>query len=131
MSKIDFLLISPQGTLFEGPVTMVVAEGREGQLGILPDHIPLTTPLKSGPLKVKEEQKETLFGVYGGFLEVKEDRIVVLAPDADRPEDVTLEEAKQEKANLEQALSEHPTEEERRNLEQKLARAKLQIKIAR
>ncbi len=131
MPEIDFLLISPQGLVFEGPVEMIVTEGREGQLGILPDHIPLTTPLKSGPLKVKEKQKERLFGVYGGFLEVKEDRVVVLARNVDSPGDVALEEVKKEKANLEEALSEKLTDEERRNLEEKLMRAKLQIKIAR
>lgn len=129
MSEIDFLLISHDGVVFEGPVTMVIAEGREGQLGILPDHIPLTTPLKSGPLKVKEKQKERLFGVYGGFLEVKEDRIVVLAQDVDRPEDVKLEDAKREKARLQEALSENLSDEERRNLEQKLVRVETQIEI--
>lgn len=131
MPEIDFLLISPQGVVFEGPVAMIVAEGREGQLGILPDHIPLTTSLKNGPLKVKEDQKERLFGVYGGFLEVKEDRVVVLARDIDTPANVQLEEAKEEKARLEEALSEKLTDEERRNLEEKLMRVKLQIKIAR
>ncbi len=131
MAEMNFLLISPQGLVFEGPVAMIVAKGREGQLGILPDHIPLTTPLKSGLLKVKERQKERLFGVYGGFLEVKEDRVAVLARDVDTPANIQLEEAKKEKANLEEALSQKLTDEERRNLEEKLMRAKLQIKIAR
>jgi F-type H+-transporting ATPase subunit epsilon len=109
---------------------MIVAQGQEGELGILPNHIPFTTPLDVGPLKVKIGQEERLFGVYGGFLEVKEDRIVVLSTDVDRPEDVVLEEAEKKRTKLEETLSGEVTDNERADLERRLARVKTQIKIA-
>lgn len=130
MSQIIFSLIAVEEVVYEDPVDMVVAEGQVGQLGILPEHIPLITPLKMGPLKVKVGEEERLFAVYGGFLEVKEDRVVVLARGVDRPEDVSVEDAKRERAKLEEALTGELTDEERRDLEGELKRVETQILIA-
>lgn len=130
MSQINFSLIAAEEVVYEGLVDMVVAEGQVGQLGILPEHIPLITPLKIGPMKVKVGEEERLFAVYGGFLEVKEDRVVVLARDVDRPEDVSVEETKRERAKLEEALTGELTDEERRDLEGELKRVETQILIA-
>lgn len=130
MTKINFSLISPEGVVFEDQVDMVVAKGREGELGILPAHIPFTTALKIGPLKVKINGGEKLFGVYGGFLEVKEDQVVVLSKEVDSPEDVDLKAAESERTKLEEELSGELEANKRAAINRRLKRVETQILIA-
>jgi len=74
------LLLTPEGTLFEGEVRMVIVKGTEGELGILPGHAPLISRLLPGPVRVKLPQgDEREFQLAGGLLQVSPERVLILA----------------------------------------------------
>ncbi len=89
------VLVTAQERLYDGPAEMVNAPGGEGQLGILPHHAPLLTTLKAGELRVRNGGVDESIFVAGGFLEVNDNTVTILADDAERAADID-EEAAQE-----------------------------------
>ena len=72
-------IITPDSTLFNGEATLVVVPGIDGQIGILNNHAPLVSSLVKGVVKVKHNDKEDLFDIHGGVVEVSSNKITVLA----------------------------------------------------
>ena len=72
-------IITPDSTLFKGEATLVVVPGFDGQIGILNNHAPLVSSLVKGIVKVKHNDKEELFDIPGGVVEVSSNKITVLA----------------------------------------------------
>jgi F-type H+-transporting ATPase subunit epsilon len=83
----------------------VVAPGIEGDLGVLPRHIPLLTPLRTGEIMVRNEGREEFFFVSGGFLEVLPDKVVILADVAERAEDIDEARAQEARKSAQEALA--------------------------
>jgi F-type H+-transporting ATPase subunit epsilon len=81
-------LVTPERLAFAEDVDMVVVPGIDGQLGILPHHTPLITALGVGELKVRQGGTEQIFGVSGGFVEVRPDRVVVMADLAEHSDEI-------------------------------------------
>jgi F-type H+-transporting ATPase subunit epsilon len=75
-------VISPEQTLYEGDATSVVAPAYDGELGILAGHAPLMTLLGRGTLRVTRGEEERRFHVEGGFLQVVDDQVRVVAEKA-------------------------------------------------
>jgi len=86
-------IITAEKLVYSDEVSSVVAPGSAGQLGILPNHAPLLTSLKPGELKVLKEGEESNIAVSGGFLEVLQNVVTILADTAERAEDIDLERA--------------------------------------
>jgi F-type H+-transporting ATPase subunit epsilon len=93
MPSIQVEIVTAERVVYTGEATEVVAPGSEGQLGILPHHAPLMTSLAPGELIVREERQETVMAVSGGFIEVRPDRIIILADQAERAEEIDIERA--------------------------------------
>jgi len=85
-------------------VDMVIAPGSEGLLGILPRHAPLLTALAYGELRVKRGSVEESLAIGGGFMEVRPDRVTVLADTAERAEEIDLERAQVARRRAEERL---------------------------
>ena len=79
MATIKLDIVSAERLVFSEDVTEVVAPGVAGQLGILPHHAPLMTMLQPGELLVRKDGEEVVLAISGGFLEVRPDRVIVLA----------------------------------------------------
>ena len=79
MSSLRLDIVTAERVVYSEDVDMVIAPGVEGQLGILPHHAPLMTILQSGELRVKKGEAEDSLAISGGFLEVRPDRVIVLA----------------------------------------------------
>ena len=75
-------IISPEESVYDGDADTVVAPAFDGQIGILPRHAPLMTLLGEGPLTLKTGGSERLFDVRGGFLQVVNDTVSVVAEHA-------------------------------------------------
>ncbi len=76
--KLD--VITPEKIVYSNDVTSIVAHGTSGYLGVLAHHTPLVTSLEPGPLKITEAgEKEVTFSLDGGFMEVRGNKVVVLA----------------------------------------------------
>ena len=86
-------IVTAEKIIYSDEVSSVVAPGTAGQLGILPNHAPLLTSLKPGELRILKEDKEVNIAVSGGFLEVLQNVVTVLADTAERAEDIDVERA--------------------------------------
>jgi F-type H+-transporting ATPase subunit epsilon len=100
-------IVTPERKVYAEEANMIVVKGVAGELGILPNHIPLVTPLKIAPITVKRQgQKDQIIAVNGGFMEVRKDKVVILAESAELPEQIDLDRAKSAKERAEKRLAE-------------------------
>ncbi len=81
-------IITADRILFDGEADVVVAPGTEGQMAVLPHHAALMTALDPGELRYRDPQGETFLAISGGFMEVRDNRVVVLADSAERAEEI-------------------------------------------
>lgn len=123
MSTFLLEIVTPERKVYASEVDMVVVTGVEGQLGILPHHIPLVTPLKIAPVKVKKGNTEELIAVNGGFIEVRKDKVVILAESAEMSSQIDIDRAQAAKERAEQRLSAKTSEVDHRRAELALQRA--------
>ncbi len=93
MSTIRLDIVTAERLVFSEDVEAVVAPGVEGQLGILPHHAPLMTMLQPGELMVRKDGEEESMFISGGFLEVRGDKVIVLADTAEKAEEIDIERA--------------------------------------
>lgn len=106
MSTLRLEILTIERRVFEDDVSMVIAPGSEGMLGILPHHIPLLTALTFGELQIKKEgEEDQFFAISGGFMEVLPDRVIVLADAAERAAEIDLARAEAARQRAEERLS--------------------------
>jgi len=98
-------VITPEGKVYEDDVDMVIAPGSEGYLGILPHHAPLLTGLGPGEFRVKKSGTEEVLAVFGGFMDVRGDRVVVLTEAAEPAEEIDAQRAEEARQRAQQALA--------------------------
>ena len=97
-------IVTPERLAYEDDVDMVLVPGIDGELGILPHHTPLVSLLGVGELTIRKGGEEELFAIAGGFLQVRPDKVVVMAETADLDSDIDLEKAKAARDEAEKAL---------------------------
>ena len=97
-------IVTPERLAYEGDVDAVVCPGIEGELGVLPHHAPLLTTLGVGELRIRTGGQEEYFAIAGGFLQVRPDKVVVMAETADMASEIDLEKAQEARRKAEQAL---------------------------
>jgi F-type H+-transporting ATPase subunit epsilon len=93
MATMQLDIITAEKVVYSDEVEALLAPGIEGELGILPHHAALMTMLQPGELMVRKDGQETFLAVTGGFLEVMENKVSVLADAAERSEDIDEERA--------------------------------------
>lgn len=117
-------IVSPEELLYSGEVRMVVARGVDGEIGILPLHTPLVTVLDIGVLRLKFGDRWEYVAVHGGYLEVREDKVTVLADSAELASKIDVARAEEAKKRAELMLAEsRGSEEEFYEAEKALRRA--------
>ena len=131
MSSLKLDIVTAERMVYSEDVDAVIAPGIEGQLGILPHHAPLMTTLQAGELRVRKGGEEVSLAISGGFLEVRPDRVVVLADAAERAEEIDVARAEEAKRRAEQRLTERraPGVDEAR-VEVALRRALIRLTVA-
>ena len=97
-------IVTPERQAFSEQVDSVVCPGIEGELGILPHHTPLVSLLGVGELTIRKGGSEETFAIAGGFLQVRPDKVVVMAETADLAAEIDLDKAQQARAEAERAL---------------------------
>jgi F-type H+-transporting ATPase subunit epsilon len=102
---INLDIVTPEKLVFSGNVDYVSVPGVDGELGILPHHSPLITMLQPGELRIRKENEEVCLAVGGGYLEVKPDRIIILADIAERDDLIDVQRAEEAKRRAEEALA--------------------------
>lgn len=129
MSSIRLDIVTAERLVYSEDVDVVVAPGIDGELAILPRHAPLMTALQPGELRVKQSGEEFSLAVTGGFLEVRPDRVTVLADAAERAEEIDIERAEEAKRRAEEQLSKSITETDLARAEAALHRSLIRIKV--
>ncbi len=130
---IRFEFISQERILLQEDVNMVIAPGASGVLGILPRHAPLMAVIVPGELVVKKEsQEDRYYAVGGGFMEVRPDKVILLARSGESAEEIDLARAQEARQRAEELLAagEMDSAERRRVMELALRRSRVRLKVA-
>lgn len=98
-------VITPERKVYEEDVDMVIAPASEGYVGILPHHAPLFTTLGPGEFRVKRGGVEEALAVFGGFMDVRGDRVVVLTDAAEHAEEIDAGRAQEARDRAQRALA--------------------------
>ncbi|MCT8140107.1 F0F1 ATP synthase subunit epsilon [Anaerobacillus sp. CMMVII] len=104
MKTMNVSVVTPDGKVFDGDVEMVSVQTINGGLGILPNHIPLVTPLTIGAVRIKKDSEITLVAITGGLMEVRGDQVSILAESAELPSDIDVARARASKERAERRL---------------------------
>lgn len=117
--------------LDEPEADMIVLPGSEGVLGVLPRHTPLLTTLDIGELRIKKGDQETVLAVYGGIVEIRPDKVVVLADMAESADEIDLEAAEAARRRAQEMMRKGPPPDELAVISQELRRAELAVRVLR
>jgi F-type H+-transporting ATPase subunit epsilon len=131
MDTIKLDVVTAERVVYTDDVDIVIAPGIDGQLGILPHHSPLMTILQPGELIARKSNEEFSMAVSGGFLEVRPDRVIILADSAERAEEIDITRAEEAKKRAEQRLDEkYVLETDGARAEAALRRSLIRIRVA-
>ena len=97
-------IVTPEKLAYSDMVDAVVLPGIEGELGLLPHHAPLVSMLGLGELRIRKGTEVESFAIVGGFLQVRPDKVVVMAEMADMASEIDLEKAAEARRDAERAL---------------------------
>ncbi len=122
-------IVSAEQQIFSGLVSMIVAAGSEGDVGIAYGHAPLLTSLKPGPIRIiKQDGEEDIYYISGGYLEVQPHSVTVLADTALRAEDMDEAAALQAKEDAEKNITNKGAEFDYSSAAIQLAEASAQLR---
>jgi F-type H+-transporting ATPase subunit epsilon len=132
MGTIHLDIVTLERVVVSEDVDYVSAPGIDGVLGILPRHEPLLTALAFGELRYKKGAEEFSFAIGGGFMEVRPDKVTVLADSADHADQIDQQAAEEARRRAQELLAQKPESDvEAARLEHSLRRAELQLRVAR
>jgi F-type H+-transporting ATPase subunit epsilon len=116
--------------LSQDGVDEIVAPGVDGEFAVLPQHAAFITILAPGELRLLRGNDEDVMAITGGFFEVRDDRVVVLADAAERVDEIDVARAEAARARAEQSLRERPETVDLAAAEASLRRALARLKVA-
>jgi F-type H+-transporting ATPase subunit epsilon len=123
----DVAIVDPEKELWSGEADFVVARSEDGEIGILPGHAPFLGVLKYSKLKVQAGNDVIVFAVHSGFIEVKDNRVSVLARAAEVASDIDVARARNQAEQARQRLQQEAEDDEAKYA---LARAEARLMAA-
>ncbi len=128
MKTIKVTIVSAEKELYSGDVTFFAGTAVTGEIGVYPGHVPTLAMLKPGQVRLTlEGDKEEVFWISGGLLEVQPTQIIVLADSAERAGDLDLEAAQKAKAEADKMMSSQDKEFDSAQAQMELNIAKSQL----
>ncbi len=130
--KIKLEVVTPTGSVVSEEVDIVTAPGIDGEFGVLANHAPLLSTIKTGSLSYQQGNTSEIFMVSGGFCEVSNNKITFLVESAERGADIDVDRALKARERAEKRLSEAQRQQENINsarAEAALQRALTRIKV--
>jgi F-type H+-transporting ATPase subunit epsilon len=132
-TEFEVALVTPEGTVYEGPVDMVIVPGAAGEIGVLARHAPLVAMLKAGSTRIHAGGGPVLEYATGpGFFRVERNRALALVDDAVDTRAIDVERAEQQLAEAQEDLERVDAGEldaDRWQIEQRLRHAKNQLAV--
>ncbi|GIO26866.1 F0F1 ATP synthase subunit epsilon [Ornithinibacillus bavariensis] len=130
MKTLTVSVVTPDGPVLEDTYEMVSCKAENGELGILPGHIPLVAPLAISAVRLKRDSSEDKLAINGGFLEVRPDKVTILAQSAEKPSDIDIARAEAAKERAEKRLNSNDDHIDRLRAELALRRAVNRLDVA-
>jgi F-type H+-transporting ATPase subunit epsilon len=131
MATIKLEIVTPEAKTYSDDVDMVTLTGSEGEMGILPQHMPLMTQLVAGEIIAKKGTETIFLAVGDGFVQVTGEKISVLTDMAIRAENIDEAKAEEARQRAEARLAEKLTDEDAAMVSATLAHSLAQLKVKR
>ncbi len=129
MPTLKLEIVTAERQVYADDVNVVIAEGTEGQMAILPNHAPLITMLAPGELVIRKDSDEMYMAISGGFLEVRPDKVIVLADACERSDEIDVERAMEAKKRAEERLKSLTPETDSARAEAALRRSLARLRV--
>jgi len=130
MATFKLEIVTAEKMVFSDKVSALIAWGVEGQLGILPHHAPLMTMLQPGDLMIRKDKGEEYLAISGGFLEVRPDKVIILADACERVDEIDIARAEEAKKRAQETLKVAPLTVDAAVAEAALRRSIARLKVA-
>lgn len=124
-------VVTPEKTLIDTEADELIAPTTTGEIAILPQHVPLVTQMAAGILTIKHNGKNEVLAVDGGFLQISEKEIIVLADYAVSGKDVSASQAEDAKRAAEKAMKDVKSEIELETLQDEIRRENLKLRVSK
>ena len=131
MATMQFEIVTAEGVLYSDEVDGIVAPGIDGELGVLPNHASLLTVLKPGELRILKGNEETDVVVTGGFLEVLDNKVTVLADAAERSEEIDIARAEEAIARAQERVASSTSDMDLARALASIRRGEARLQVAR
>jgi len=130
MATFKLEIVTAEKMVYSDEVSALIVWGVEGQLGILPHHAPLMTMLQPGDLLIRKDKEEEILAVSGGFLEVRPDKVIVLAEACERVDEIDIAHAEEAKKRAQETMKAGPLTADAAVAEAALRRSLARLKVA-
>jgi F-type H+-transporting ATPase subunit epsilon len=130
MATFKLEIVTAERMVFSEEVSALIAWGMEGQLGILPHHAPLMTMLQPGDLMIRKDKEEEYLAISGGFLEVRPDKVIILADACERVDEIDIARAEEAKRRAQETMKAAPLTAQAASAEAALRRSLARLKVA-
>ncbi|HBH11716.1 MAG TPA: F0F1 ATP synthase subunit epsilon [Clostridiales bacterium] len=104
MAKLMLEIVTPDKMFYKEEAEMVIVRGSEGEMGILFDHEPFVTPLDIGTIRIKNNGQFKIAALSQGYLQITEEKVVILSDTAEWPEEIDIERAEKARERAEKRL---------------------------
>ncbi len=132
MSDKTFVLtvVTPERRVFQETVNMVIVHTVDGEMGVLPGHIPLIAPLAIGPMRIKTGDDEHKAAINGGFIEVTAEQVIILSESAEMAEEIDVVRAEAARQRALARLGKKQADIDYARAQSALQRAIVRLKVA-
>lgn len=127
--KLRLQIVTPVKSVFDGEVDMVIMQTTEGQIGVLTGHAPVTTILGLGSMRVYDGEKVDYFAVFGGFCEINQQGVTVLADVAEHASEIDEERARQAKERAERRIKERESDLDEKRVKNALRKSLVRLEL--
>lgn len=129
--KLILEILTPEGEILKEEVDEIIAPTVDGEIGILPNHVPLVAQILPGELRVKKSGKTSSYAITGGYIEVLNNNVTILGEYAVRADSIELAKAEEAKKKAENRMKEKVSAQDFAEIEAQLRRSILELKIGR
>ncbi len=130
MPTMKLEIVTAERQVYSEEVTTIIAEGIDGQMTILPKHAPLITMLAPGALTIRKDGDEIIMAISGGFLEVRPEKVIILADACERSDEIDVDRAMAAKQRAEERLKDISQQIDSSRAEASLRRSLARIRVA-
>lgn len=132
MSQIHFEIVTPEEVAYQDKIDALTVDTKDGEITILPNHMPLVSVLRPGEMRIKKGSEEVFMAVSGGFVEVQpQSKVIIIADAAERAEHIDELKAEEARKRAEDILARKANSEEIADAQAALAHALAQLKVVR